>query len=137
MTKILSKTLKYSWPSVIVYCIIFYLCCIFIPSESEIEMEVPYFDKVVHFFMYFGLTGLSAMFYIYCKKGVTDLKKLIIGAFIIPILYGGLIEIIQAYLIEGRSGDWFDFAADVVGSTVGLLIALRYRGILLLKQLAE
>lgn len=130
----LSKTLKYSWPALIVYCVIFYLCCMFAPAEAEIEMEVPHFDKVIHFFMYMGLTGVSAIYYIHDRKGVIDMTKLILGALLLPIIYGGLIEIIQENLIEGRGGDWFDFLADILGSITGLMIALRYKDLLLMKQ---
>lgn len=130
----LSKTLKYAWPAFIIYCVIFYLCCMFAPSEVDIDVEVPHFDKVVHYFMYFGLTGISAIYYIYDKKGNIDIKKLIIGAFLIPIIYGGLIEVIQDNFIEGRGGDWYDFWADTLGSVSGLLVAFRYRDLLLIKS---
>ena len=87
--------------------------------------------------MYLALTTASALYYIHDRKGVIDIKQLIVWAFAFPILYGGLIEIIQDQLIEGRGGDWFDFIADSLGSMLGLLIALRYKDNLLTKQLIK
>lgn len=38
---------------------------------------------------------------------------------------GGVIEILQAYCTGGRrSGEWLDFAADALGSTIALLIGI-------------
>lgn len=133
----LSNKLKYSWAPFIVYCTIFYLCCIFIPSSDDSSGFPPHFDKLVHFFMYFGLTITSAMYYIYDKKQLVNVKQLIAWAFILPVLYGGLIEIIQDQFIEGRGGDWGDFVADTFGSISGIFVALRYRDTLLLKQLIK
>ena len=44
---------------------------------------------------------------------------------------GGLIEILQSQCTNGnRSGEWLDFFADAMGSTIALLIGIllvRYR----------
>lgn len=94
-------------------------------------MEIPYMDKLVHFLMYFGLSGVSALSYTYVKKVNIDKVRLLFVALFIPILYGGLIEIIQENYIAGRSGDWMDFIADLLGSLFGLAIALKYKNLLL------
>ena len=48
-----------------------------------------------------------------------------------PIIMGGLIEILQSYCTNGnRSGEWLDFLADAIGSTIAVLIGIllvRYR----------
>ena len=39
---------------------------------------------------------------------------------IISILYGGFTEIIQEHFVPARYGDWYDFAADIIGTLVGI-----------------
>jgi len=40
-----------------------------------------------------------------------------------PILYGGLLEILQHYFFPPRTGDWFDFLANAIGVLIGYFIA--------------
>jgi VanZ family protein len=87
--------------------------------------------------MYLGLAGVASFNYIYDKKGHIIILKLIAFAILIPILYGGLIEIIQAEYFEERSGDWYDFLADVLGALASLPFSLWFRRLLLNKQLRE
>ena len=42
-------------------------------------------------------------------------------AFILWFTYGGLLEIMQATVIEGRTASIFDFIANSIGCTMGLL----------------
>ncbi|WP_165024456.1 VanZ family protein [Dysgonomonas sp. ZJ279] len=128
----LKKLLKYSWPPAIIAAIIFYLCCL-IPSDDVPNSEIPHFDKIVHFCMYFGLSLVASSYYIYEKKGKVIILKLIIFAIIIPIFYGGLIEILQDVFFD-RSGDWFDLLADMLGSLAALPFALSFRKLLLKQQ---
>jgi VanZ family protein len=39
-----------------------------------------------------------------------------------PIALGGLMEITQMELTQGRSGEWADFIADTIGVVVGSVI---------------
>ncbi|MDU1889370.1 MAG: VanZ family protein [Dysgonomonas sp.] len=132
----LKKIFKYSWPPAIVALIIFYLCCL-IPTDdipSGFEFFIPT-DKVVHFLMYFGLALVASFNYIYDKNGKIIILKLIVFAILIPILYGGLIEILQAEYFEGRSGDWYDFLADILGALASIPFSLWFRRFLLNRQL--
>jgi VanZ family protein len=54
-----------------------------------------------------------------------DYEKLFFYAFLLPILMSGLLELLQAYCTGGhRNGDWFDFAANSLGVTLGAVIGL-------------
>lgn len=135
----MSNLLKYIWLPSIVAITIFYLCCL-IPSKNVPYVELDFFipaDKIVHFLMYLGLSGIASFNYIYIRKGHIIILKLVVFAILIPILYGGLIEIIQAEYFPERSGDWFDFLADSLGSLTALPFALWFRKYLLNKQLRE
>lgn len=133
----LSKNIKYSWAPIVVYITIFYLCCVFAPSGDDTSGFPAHFDKFVHFIMYLGLTMVSAIYYIHDRKGLIDMKQLMVWAFALPVIYGGLIEIVQDQFVDKRSGDWLDFLADILGSIFGILIVLRYRSFLLTKQLIK
>lgn len=120
---------KYTWVPIFISLIILYLCCLIpvqdIPSVT-IDTIVP-LDKIVHFLMYLGLSGATAVNYIYMKRGNVDMNKLIVGAFLIPIIYGGVIEILQHNFFPPRTGDWFDFLADLLGSLAAFPIAILFK----------
>jgi len=133
------KILKYIFPPLLVAAVIFYLCCI-IQSNDVPDVEWDFFiseDKVVHFLMYFGLSGVASFMYIYENKGRIIVLKLILFAILLPILYGGFIEILQDKYYPERSGDWFDFLADALGSLSVLPLALQVRRWYLNKQYIE
>lgn len=127
---------RYLSVPILIALIILYLCCL-IPTRDipEVEFELPIpTDKIVHFLMYLGLSGATAINYIHGKRGLVNMSFLLIGAFVLPILYGGLIEILQDLYFPPRSGDWFDFLADALGSLAALPIAFIYRSYLLKKH---
>ena len=39
-----------------------------------------------------------------------------------PILYGGLMELLQEYYFPPRTGDWEDWIADIVGVLIAFFI---------------
>jgi VanZ family protein len=135
----LKKIFGYTWPPAIIAVIIFYLCCL-IPVRDIPDVGFEFFiptDKVVHFLMYFGLAGVASFNYIYDRRGKIIILKLIAFAILVPIIYGGLIEIIQDKYFPERSGDWFDFWADALGSLTSLPFSLWFRRFLLNRQLRE
>lgn len=125
--------LKYSSVPVFISFIILYLCCL-IPVNRVPDIDLGWgipIDKIGHFLMYFGLSGATALNYIHIKRGRIDMKKLIVGAFLLPIIYGGIIELMQNYIFYPRSGDWFDFLADILGSLAALPFALSFKSYLI------
>lgn len=100
---------------VLIACIIFYLCCLIPPNDiPNISSAIP-IDKVVHFLMYVGFAGACFFSYIHLYPGKIKFTYLFLICILQPILFGGLIEIIQLKYCPGRSGDWFDFLADSLG----------------------
>lgn len=124
--------IRYSIVPLVISLIILYLCC-FIPAKEIPEVSFDFFipmDKIVHFFMYLGLSGATAINYIHGERGNVNVKKMIIAAFLFPVFYGGFIEILQNYFFPPRTGDWFDFLADLLGSLAALPIAIVYKNYL-------
>jgi VanZ family protein len=91
-----------------------------IPTPSF--LRIPYFDKIVHFFMYFIFALLIIYGYLKYTKGNLR-KKHIIISFIIVVFWGGLMELLQGIFqfSLGRSMDLIDFIANLTGSLVAIL----------------
>lgn len=87
--------------------------------------------------MYFGLAGVASFNYIYARKGKIIILKLVVFAILIPIIYGGIIEIIQDEYFPERSGDWYDFLADILGALASLPFSFWFRQFLLDRQQTE
>ena len=83
--------------------------------NSEIVHKFTFFeneDKLIHFLMYFGVTITFLVEY-YIRRPLKDTRYYLLGLY--PVVLGGVIEIIQGVFTNTRSGDWFDFWADVTG----------------------
>ncbi|WP_101690402.1 VanZ family protein [Dysgonomonas massiliensis] len=127
--------IKYTWAPFVVAAIIFYLCCLISVDdmpEAGFELFV-HADKAVHFLMFFGLSLVASCNYVYLNKGKIIILKMIFFAILLPIIYGGLIEVIQHEYFPNRYGDWFDFLADSLGAISAIPFALILRRKLLIK----
>ena len=134
--------------SVLIAVAIFFLCIIQVPDEIHPEFQIPYLDKLVHSLMYLGLTGMLFIENFKKKNGYTwknvllflsgKIKKAgvhpvsgrsitILSLF--SLLYGGLIEIIQEYFSLYRTGDGWDFFADIIGVLIATCILFIFQRI--------
>lgn len=128
--------------SILIACIIFFLCIIQLPDETPPAFQIPHFDKLVHLLMYLGLTGMlflerfkqlnnyswKDLWKFFIKK-----QKVVFTAISVPVIvslsavslfYGGLIEIIQEFFAPNRAGDIYDFYADAGGVFIAVFILL-------------
>jgi len=80
--------------------------------------NIPHFDKMVHFAMYFGLT---LMIIIESRKSISGLRHLLTIC-LIPLFFGILIEIMQYSLTSTRSANFYDGVADFTGILVAVMI---------------
>ena len=113
------------------FIVIIWLLC-FIPIPDNPLSHVRLIDKWTHAALYLvlGLLILSEQLRAMKKA---KLSSLIYWIWLFPIAMGGIIEVLQATCTGGRcSGEWLDFVADGIGSTLALLI-----GILLAKYYAK
>ena len=85
--------------------------------------DFPGSDKVVHGIMYMGLT-LTFCFDYYRQRPARNDSRILLAAFVIASLLGGVIEILQQAMHMGRTGDIYDFIADVVGAAIGIGIGV-------------
>lgn len=118
----------------IVASVIFYLSCL-IPTNNLPEVDFDFFipiDKVVHFCMYFGLGITIGVNYIWLNRGNIVLLRLFVFALLLPIIYGGTIEILQDRYFN-RTAEWEDFLANNIGAICAIVLSLLLRKYLLKK----
>jgi VanZ family protein len=101
---------------------------IYLSFFSPPSLDVPLFegiDKVVHFCMYGGLSGMLWLEFL-CNHRISErvLWHAWIGAVLCPILFSGVIEVLQEYCTEHRGGDWLDLVANVSGIGVATIFSL-------------
>ncbi|MBT8374729.1 MAG: VanZ family protein [Deltaproteobacteria bacterium] len=106
------------WFPLITYCILIFLQSCF-PSIESVP-ELPYSDKLLHFFAY---AVLGTLFYRAYKtlQFNNNLKLLIIISILSSSLYGISDEIHQ-YFVPFRSAEWMDVFANILGSAFGVFI---------------
>ncbi len=86
-------------------------------------IDIPNFDKVVHFLMYFGLMSVIIF---ENRRTIKSNKQLFLIA-LIPLFYGILMELLQSALTTTRSGSFFDALFNSVGIMVSILLWLRIK----------
>jgi len=104
--------------AVIVGLIILYASLI---REPHIRLpEVAFADKWGHLLAYMLLGCMLTLDLIRDKR-----KKMWVWLFgmVIPIVYGGVIELVQGAFLYPRTADWLDWLADIAGTVIGTSIA--------------
>lgn len=85
-------------------------------------------DKIIHILI-FGLFSFITLWG-YRKpmllKDRKQVRRFFITTIIIIISYGGLTEVLQKYLFIGRYGCLYDFFADIIGCSLGVLVFIFY-----------
>lgn len=115
--KIISLVRNYPMTTVLVAAI--WVVCI-VPIPENPLSHVSMMDKWTHIVMYFVLTIVIAY------EQQKQRKKLLTAySILLPPLMGGVLELVQEYCTGGtRSGDWIDFAADVLGCALATVICI-------------
>ncbi len=115
-----SEYLKHNTLTILSTIFLLFLCLM---PASEFRGRVEISDKLVHFLMFLGITlvtwGEYTFHQIYRKREMKIKWKLQV---LYPLLLGALTELMQHYASSSRSGDFYDFLADVVGVLVATLI---------------
>jgi len=109
----------------VIALVIFYLTCIVSVDSIPGPRSMLQYDKLAHFGMFFSLS--AAIYYDYYRlhKGRPNKLKWLLFGLVMPVIYGGVIEIVQQnYFL--RSGEFLDFAADSLGSLSATILAFIY-----------
>lgn len=111
------RALRY-WECAVVAAVILYGSLIREPHFQLPPVEGA--DKWAHGLMYFGL-GATLLWDMLRDR--QQGWKLWVTALAVPIVYGGVIEILQEKFFYPRTGDWLDWLADIAGTVVGCGVA--------------
>jgi VanZ family protein len=90
-------------------------------------------DKLVHFFI-FGMFVFTLMKGFIQKPGIS-IPQAGFYAIMLSIGYGGITELLQAFVFINRQGSIYDFIANGIGSIIGFLVCFKWKStILMLKD---
>jgi VanZ family protein len=88
--------------------------------------DIPFFDKYVHFTMFFMLTALFSFPFISLDTEKSVIKTWFTRIALFVIVYGILMEFVQKTMTIDRSFDLMDMVFDTLGSVAGLLTVSLY-----------
>ena len=106
--------------SIVVVAAILYLSFFKPPKEKIIHIDN--LDKLAHFCMYAGFCSVVWLEYFFSHSGISY-KRTVVGAVIAPIIFSGLIEIVQGNFTSYRGMDWYDFLCNTLGVIFALFFA--------------
>ena len=87
---------------------------------TEVGLDIPHLDKLIHFVMFSGLSFLFLSYWNKRKKIVN--RKIKMTVIISFSIFGVLIEVVQEVFISGRYFDVWDIVANVIGVIVGVIL---------------
>lgn len=117
---LLSHLKKYPYSLVVIAAVIY--LSFFKPPTTDLD-EISNIDKLAHVCMYGGLSGMLWLEFLRAhRRNDAPLWHAWMGATICPILFSGIIELLQEYCTTYRGGDWMDLAANTTGVLIATLI---------------
>lgn len=90
-------------------------------QDDTPKIDIPHFDKVVHFCFYFGAAVLGTLFARETWCGRSPLHKTLVYVVFGAAAFGILIELLQYNFTTDRQGDIFDALANTCGAMAGAL----------------
>ncbi len=108
--------------SVICLLIVWFLSlCPFFP-DTPLD-GIPFIDKWTHFIMYGG-TCLVIWLEYWRQHPRPNYGRLLLWAWLMPIVMSGVLELLQEYATFTRRGEWSDLLANATGVTIGAVIGI-------------
>ena len=94
-------------------------------------LEIISFDKFVHAGIFFILQQLYVHGFYAQEKNLFLKKNHVIFPFVICVLYGASLEIMQNTVFSERSGDLGDFIANTIGVILGTILYPKTKAVLI------
>lgn len=101
--------------------ILLILVAILMPGDSVPSVGIPGMDKLVHFGMFFTLSGTFCLEYVWQYKCMPRMLYTFLGLFI----FAFMTEVMQLFAVN-RSFDLKDLVADTIGFVVAALLWKAY-----------
>src|SRR5690554_3662424 len=112
----LSKDTKLLWLPLIIWVIV--VCYFsFSTSVTKVVPEIKAIDKVGHFIMY---ALMEVFIYLPLKRNRKSFNLYTLFTFV----FAGFTEVVQHFFIAGRSGEVYDFVANILGASVVYFILI-------------
>lgn len=86
-------------------------------------------DKIIHVVLFAGFGFLLSRFY--WHKVSNQFSHIVKKVILFALIYGLIVELIQSLDIIGRSFEWLDIVADIVGAVFGYIVYLSYRKVII------
>lgn len=96
--------------------VVVHLAVLYWPRPPDVGGGVPHLDLVVHLVV-FGAVAVCA---VRCGLPLTWVVVVLLAHAVVS-------ELVQAYVVPDRTGDWRDAVADAVGTLLGVLLTRRDR----------
>jgi VanZ family protein len=90
--------------------------------ENAGFFDIPYLDKFAHFGLYFLFMAVIILEH---RKSFSNTRQIIIIA-LIPVFFGGLMELAQTGFTETRKADILDIMFNTAGTATAVCIWLFY-----------
>ena len=116
--------MKYLLLPLAVILLIFYATCLLTPNDVPDMPDGIAWDKIVHFGMFFTLSAVSLFAYYKIRNGKPKMGWWLFWGFLMPVIYGGVIELLQKYVFTYRGAEWVDFIANTLGSLVACVLVI-------------
>ncbi len=110
----------FRYPVTLLLAVVIVLLSMLPMPDLKVGVEVPLADKWTHMVMY-GVLTLVVWVEYRRSHDRPDWLRLLLLAFVAPIVMGGVLELAQANLTTCRSGEWLDFVANTIGVCLGAL----------------
>ena len=91
------------------------------PETEATKIDIPHFDKVVHFIFYAVAAVLGARYVRESTRGTFALRRTLWFVVFGAIIFGIIIEVLQYTFTVDRHGDLFDAMANSLGAVAGTL----------------
>lgn len=104
--------------TVIIGLLIAYLSLVKEPV-LRLPEDVAFADKWGHMLAYLLL---GAMLAVNLLRDDKKMKTLLLVGLIVPVAYGGLLELLQGAFCYPRTASWFDWLADIIGTIIGVSV---------------
>ena len=118
LKKVFFRLLFVSWLVFVTFASLFSF-----DEDDTPSINIPNFDKLVHFTFYFVMVILGIWAVREYLKTPRKLAVVIVWVVVFAVLYGIIIEVLQHTLSVDREGDILDALANTVGALTGMLVA--------------
>lgn len=108
---------------------------LFLSQRPLADIDYSFFsgsDKIAHIIFMTGIMLILSIDYLRKKRHSANKNRIpllvSLSFFLLSSLYGILIELLQYFMNVGRNFDIYDLVANIIGSSIGLMIIRIFGG---------